>query len=90
MVELLMGGDFAYVESGNHRWKLATWPNAKVSDGSQPPMTLNSSLSESAGSRSLDRMDGHSGASQDKGNGKLAIRNSQTDPIDVDSAQTTH
>jgi hypothetical protein len=27
--------------------------NAKVSDGSQPPMTLNLSLSESAGSRSL-------------------------------------
>ena len=36
-------------------------PNAKVSDGSQPPMTLNSSLSESAGSRSLDRLVLHSG-----------------------------
>src|SRR5947207_8723465 len=33
-------------------------PNAKVSDGSQPPMTLNSSLSESAGSRSLHRLVG--------------------------------
>jgi hypothetical protein len=32
------------------------WINAKVSDGSQPPMTLNSSLGESAGSRSLDRL----------------------------------
>ncbi len=30
--------------------------NAKVSDGSQPPVTLNLSLSESAGSRSLDRL----------------------------------
>ena len=30
--------------------------NAKVSDGSQPPMTFDLSLSESAGSRSLDRL----------------------------------
>ena len=30
--------------------------NAKVSDGSQPPVTLYSSLSESAGSRSLHRL----------------------------------
>lgn len=30
--------------------------NGEVSDGSQPPMTLNLSLSESAGSRSLDRL----------------------------------
>ena len=30
-------------------------PNVKVSDGSQPPMTFHLSLSESAGSRSLDR-----------------------------------
>src|SRR5437879_10596749 len=29
--------------------------NADVSDGSQPPMTFDSSVSESAGSRSLDR-----------------------------------
>ena len=28
----------------------------KVSDGSQPPMTFDLSLSESAGSRSLDRL----------------------------------
>jgi hypothetical protein len=32
------------------------WPNAKVSDGSQPPMTFDLSLRESAGSRSLDRL----------------------------------
>src|SRR5437763_1712171 len=32
--------------------------NAKVSDGSQPPLTLYSSLSESAGSRSLHRLVG--------------------------------
>jgi hypothetical protein len=31
--------------------KIASSPNAKVSDASQPPMTLNSSLSETAGSR---------------------------------------
>jgi hypothetical protein len=31
-------------------------PNAKVSDGSQPPMTFDLSLSESAGSRSLHRL----------------------------------
>jgi len=31
-------------------------PNAKVSDGSQPPMAFDLSLSESAGSRSLDRL----------------------------------
>src|SRR6185503_10325681 len=31
-------------------------PNAMVSDGSQPPKTLNLFLSESAGSRSLDRL----------------------------------
>jgi hypothetical protein len=30
--------------------------NAKVSDGSQPPPTLNLFLSESAGSRSLHRL----------------------------------
>ncbi len=30
-------------------------PNGKVSDGSQPPMTFDLSLSESAGSRSLHR-----------------------------------
>src|ERR1039458_5902196 len=30
--------------------------NVKVSDGSQPPMTLDLSLSESAGSRSLHRL----------------------------------
>jgi hypothetical protein len=33
-------------------------PNAKVSDGSQPPMTFDLSLSESAGSRSLHRLVG--------------------------------
>src|SRR5664280_2878524 len=33
--------------------------NAKVSDGSQPPMTFDLSLSESAGSRSLDRLVRH-------------------------------
>src|SRR5204863_3573491 len=31
-------------------------PNAKVSDGSQPPLTFESSLSETAGSRSLHRL----------------------------------
>jgi hypothetical protein len=31
-------------------------PTQKVSDGSQPPMTFDLSLSESAGSRSLDRL----------------------------------
>ena len=31
-------------------------PNAKVSDGSQPPMMFDLSLSETAGSRSLDRL----------------------------------
>jgi len=31
-------------------------PNAKVSDGSQPPMTFDLSLSESADSRSLHRL----------------------------------
>ncbi len=35
---------------------IAIPPNAKVSDGSQPPMTLNLSLSETAGSRSLHRL----------------------------------
>ena len=35
-------------------------PNAKVSDGSQPPMTFDLSLSESAGSRSLHRLVGPS------------------------------
>jgi len=30
-------------------------PNAKVSDGRQPPMTIDLSLCESAGSRPLDR-----------------------------------
>ena len=34
----------------------AKWPNAKVSDGSQPPMTFDLPLSETAGSRSLDRL----------------------------------
>jgi hypothetical protein len=34
--------------------------NDKVSDGSQPPVTLDLSLSESAGSRSLDRLVRHS------------------------------
>ena len=38
------------------RDKLLHGANAKVSDGSQPPVTLNLSLSESAGSRSLDRL----------------------------------
>jgi hypothetical protein len=33
-------------------------PNAKVSDGSQPPTSLNLSLSESVGSRSLHRLVG--------------------------------
>ena len=32
------------------------WSNEKVSDGSQPPMAFDLSLSESAGSRSLDRL----------------------------------
>jgi len=36
-------------------------PNAKVSDGSQPPMTLDLSLSETAGSRSLHRRVEHGG-----------------------------
>ena len=31
-------------------------PNAKVSDGSQPPMMFNLSLSETAGFRSLHRL----------------------------------
>lgn len=31
-------------------------PNVQVSDGSQPPMTFDLCLSESAGSRSLDRL----------------------------------
>jgi hypothetical protein len=31
-------------------------PNAKVSDGRQPPMTSDLSLSESAGARSLGRL----------------------------------
>ncbi len=34
----------------------AKWANEKVSDGSQPPMTFDLSLSESAGSRSLHRL----------------------------------
>ena len=34
----------------------ASTPNAKVSDGSQPPLTFDLSLSETAGSRSLDRL----------------------------------
>jgi hypothetical protein len=34
-------------------------PNAKVSDGSQPRMTFDLSLSESAGSRSLGRLADH-------------------------------
>jgi hypothetical protein len=32
------------------------WPNGKVSDGSQPPMALDLSASETAGSRSLQRL----------------------------------
>jgi len=36
--------------------RLHVTTNAKVSDGSQPPMTFDLSLSESAGSRSLDRL----------------------------------
>jgi hypothetical protein len=32
------------------------WLNGKVSDGSQPPMALDLSASETAGSRSLDRL----------------------------------
>jgi hypothetical protein len=35
-------------------------PNAKVSDGSQPPVTFDLCLRESAGSRSLHRLVGHS------------------------------
>ena len=38
--------------------KIATPPNAKVSDGSQPPVTFDLSLSETAGSRSLHRLVG--------------------------------
>ena len=38
--------------------------NEKVSDRSQPPMTLNLSLSESAGSRSLRRLVHHLGSSK--------------------------
>jgi hypothetical protein len=30
-------------------------PNVKVSDGSQPPLTIDLSLSETAGSRSMER-----------------------------------
>jgi hypothetical protein len=37
-------------------------PNVKVSDGSQPPVALDLSLSESAGSRSLDRRVGRAQA----------------------------
>src|SRR5439155_20796186 len=33
-----------------------TTPNAKVSDGSQPPLTFGLSLSQPAGSRSLHRL----------------------------------
>ena len=39
---------------GSHNVRSGT--NAKVSDGSQPPMTFDLSLSESAGSRSLNRL----------------------------------
>ena len=39
-------------------WITVRPPNAKVSDGSQPPVTLDSSLSETAGSRSLHRLVG--------------------------------
>jgi len=35
--------------------RIETPPKAKVSDGSQPTMTFDLSLSESAGSRSQDR-----------------------------------
>src|SRR5436190_19974394 len=34
----------------------AIWPNAKVSDRSQPPLTLDLSVSEPAGSGSLHRL----------------------------------
>jgi hypothetical protein len=37
-------------------WCDSVPPNVKVSDGSQPPMTFDLSLSESAGSRSLHRL----------------------------------
>ena len=37
---------------------IALSPNVKVSDGSQPPLTCDLSLSESAGSRSLHRLVG--------------------------------
>ena len=40
---------------GSLNSRYADMPNAKVSDGSQPPMTFGLSLSETAGSRSLDR-----------------------------------
>jgi hypothetical protein len=39
---------------GASAWKPP--PNAKVGDGSQPPVTFDLSLSESAGARSLDRL----------------------------------
>lgn len=44
---------------GSDVWNVhdrATSPNAKVSDGNQPPLTFDLSLSESAGSRSLHRL----------------------------------
>jgi hypothetical protein len=40
-------------------------PNDEVSDGSQPPVALDLSLSESAGSRSLDRRVGRPPAAPD-------------------------
>jgi len=39
-----------------NKWHDARVANAQVSDGSQPPITLNSSPSEPAGSRSLNRL----------------------------------
>jgi hypothetical protein len=45
-------------QSGEFQEARHTWSNAKVSDGSQPPMTFDLSLSESAGSRSLHRLVG--------------------------------
>ena len=46
------GHRLQYVENLAH----APLSNAKVSDGSQPPMTFDLSLSESAGSHSLHRL----------------------------------
>src|ERR1035437_490813 len=43
-------------EESFHNVTIALSPNVKVSEGSHPPMTFDSSLSESAGSASLDRL----------------------------------